>query len=340
MALANFINSISWRLTRVLPALFLAVAPGLVLSQGQSQDQLQQQPQEQRTDGQAKQDAEAGDSADPGIEGLGIVERSFSQSGLGAAALAQHLPHLTVWLEPENSPRVLALFEREVSAEADGAVVVLSDEGQTANDRLLEGLRKRLTDAGWATMTLGLESPSIALQRAREQAAVGSGDQVDKSSEEAPAGQSVIDVNEQAVADLLDSHRQTLNARQQAAVEWLNAQDYGNVVLVGVGRGANAVREYLPDAHGSVRRVAWVGADFGGLNPAQAAESLVGVEGIPILDLYSSRQTGVDERRAAFTRAGIREYRAIPMAVDVRPRPRAAGPIANRLIGWLQPGPS
>lgn len=286
-------------------------------------------------DGGTAQDpppADAGDGQKPTME---PVQRVFIRASGDTGALAQQYPHLAVWLEPEDEPRVLALVERETTATPSGAMVILSDEGQSANDSLLEGLRARLSEAGWAAMTLGLEQSPPSLQTARERLADAAPASEDDNGE-AVDESVMIDVNEQAARDLLDAHRKTMNARLAAAVAWFLEKQYQNVVLVGVGRGADEVRVFMAEAPPAVSRVAWVAADFGGQSPARVSDALTG-ETTPILDLYPSRSPAAVNRQAAFRRVGLASYQAMSAPVPSRPSGRDAGVIANRLLGWLDP---
>jgi hypothetical protein len=267
----------------------------------------------------------------PGVASDDPAERYFIRSTGDSGMLAQLHPHLATWLEPEGAPRVLALVEREATSAPKGAVVVLADEGQTANDPLLEGMRRRLTKAGWATMTLGNDQVGPSLQLARQRMAVGeAGATADGSGQDEPV---MIDVNDQAAEDLLQAHREEMNARLASAVAWFLERDYSQVILVGAGRGAVAVNEYLPSAPETVTRVAWVAPEFEGLSPGELATSLGGLP-VEFLDLYPSRSSGGAERGAAFRRAGVTGYKAlgIPLAGgSAAPHSRA---IASRLAGW------
>lgn len=225
------------------------------------------------------------------------VQRMFVRSSADSGALAQQYPHLAVWLEPEDAPRVLGLVEREVAASPSGAVVILAGEGRSANDALLEGLRSRLSKAGWATMTLGLEQPSPSLQVARERLASTPPTADDNEEDAEPV---MIDVNDQVAKDLLESHRKLLNGRLAAAVAWFSERDYQRVVLVGVGRGADEVRAFLPEAPAVVRQAAWITADFGGQALEELSQPLGGGQAVPILDLYSSRGASTPLARRLF----------------------------------------
>ena len=301
--------------------LALLVATPVLAQNGDPADNGNQAPE----NGTAAADQGEAPPAEP-------VQRIFIRSSGDAGALAQQYPHLAVWLEPEDEPRVLALVEQEATARPSGGVVILAGEGQSANDGLLEGLRSRLSEAGWAAMTLGLEQPSPSLEAARERLADTA--PADNGDGDAEADSVMIDVNDEAARDLLEAHQKTLGARLAAAVGWFTEKQYQRVVLVGVGRGADEVRAFLPDAPAVVSQAAWVAADFGGQSPATIGEALSG-ETRPILDLYPSRGGGVAGRQAAFRRSGVKAYRAQSVPVPAQPTGRDAGVIANRLLGWL-----
>ena len=280
-------------------------------------------------DPSAQEDAGSDAGQPPVAEAL---ERVFVRTSADAGTLAQQYPHLAVWLEPEDAPRVLGLMERETTAKPAGAMVILAGEGQSANDGLLENLRGRLSKAGWAAMSIGLESPSPSLQRARERLSMKPAPDPGESDDSAEPV--MIDVNAQAAKDLLERHRTAINARLTAAVSWFTERDYRQVVLVGVGRGADEVRAYLAEAPPEVRRAAWVVADFGGQAPSEISVGFEGAPALPLLDLYSARERGTPARIAAFRRSGVASYQALPAPVPARPSARDAGAIANRLIGW------
>lgn len=275
-----------------------------------------------------EQAATADGSEVPAVE---PVERMFIRSVADSGALAQQYPHLAVWLEPEDAPRVLGLVEQETTARPSGAMVILSGEGQSANDGLLEGMRSRLSDAGWAVMTLGLEQPSPTLQLARERLA----DRAPKKPKEADSGEVMIDVNDQAAKELLEAHRKEMNARLTAAVAWFTAHEYKRVVLVGVGRGADEISAFLSQAPEAVTQAAWVAADFGGQAFRGASDAGLGDGALPILDIYASRGESASVRVAALRRAGMSGYESMAAPVAERPGRRDAGAIANRLVGWL-----
>lgn len=263
------------------------------------------------------------------------VERYFIRSTGDSGRLAQRYPHLAVWLEPEGAPRVLALVEREVTETPKGGVVILADEGQTANDALIEGLRGRLTEAGWATLSLGNDQVSPTLQLARQRLETRKALPGDESSQ---ADQPVmIDVNDQAAEAILETQREEMNARLHSAVSWLQERDYARVLLVGVGRGALAINDYLPEAPEVVTGLAWIAPDFGARAPGELASGLEEVT-VRLLDMYPSRSSSGEQRRAAFRRAGVAGYKALPVPLAGGEAGRHAAAIGSRLAGWAEGG--
>ncbi|MGM0569346.1 DUF3530 family protein [Marinobacter sp.] len=269
----------------------------------------------------------AGEDASQDTAG-NATERYFIRSAGDSGRLAQRYPHLAVWLEPDGAPRALALVEREATDTPEGAMVILADEGQTANHVLIEGLRRRLTEAGWAAMSMGNDQVSPALQLARQRELVPGATRPGGSS---PEGQPVmIDVNDQAAEELLEAHRDEMNARLEAAVAWFTERDYSPVVLVGVGRGAAAINDFLPGAQDAVSAVAWVAPEFGERTPDELVSELRGAN-VRLLDMYPSRSSAGPVRQAAFRRAGVKGYRALKVPFGGG---ESAGAIASRLAGW------
>lgn len=108
---------------------------------------------------EADQASGAEDSA-PATES---ASRSLIWTGTGERSLTQTFPEAAVWLELEEGDRALGLFYPEARLPARGAVLVLSDEGETAASGVTGALAAGLASRGWAVLTLGLESPSPVL---------------------------------------------------------------------------------------------------------------------------------------------------------------------------------
>ncbi len=268
---------------------------------------------------------------DAAVDVSGPVERFFIRSTGDAGMLAQRYPHLAVWLEPDGAPRVLALVEPEAVSPARGAAVILADEGQSANHALVEVLRRQLTEAGWAALSLGNDELSPSLLLARQRLAVDA-----RASDEQVDGQDqpvMIDVNDQAAEDLVAAHQAEMNARLDAAVSWSRGQGYESVMLIGIGRGAADISRYLPLAPEAVSRMVWITPRFENRTPDELV-SVLAASAVPVLELYPSKATDVAQRRAAFRRAGRPGFEAVPVPLRSNEVHRHGVAIASRLIGW------
>ncbi len=259
------------------------------------------------------------------------VERFFIRSTGDAGMLAQRYPHLAVWLEPDGAPRVLALVEPEAVAPARGAAVILSDEGQSANHALVEVLRRHLTEAGWAALSLGNDELSPSLLLARQRLAVD----VREPSEEVGDGDQpvMIDVNDQTAEDLVAVHQSEMDARLAAAVAWSQGRGYESVMLIGIGRGASAVSHYLPHAPEVVTRMVWIMPRFDDQTPDELVAALAD-SNVPVLELYPSAATDAVQRRAAFQRAERPGFEAVPVPLRGGEVHHHGAAIASRLTGW------
>ena len=98
-----------------------------------------------------------------GVEASESASRALIWTGTGERSLIQRFPESAVWLELEEGDRALGLFYPEARLPARGAVLVLSEEGETAASGVTGSLAAGLASRGWAVLTLGLESPSPVL---------------------------------------------------------------------------------------------------------------------------------------------------------------------------------
>lgn len=276
-------------------------------------------------------------------------ERAMISTGLGSDAIASQWPDAAVWLEPPEEDRVLALFEPEADTPAKGALVILADEGQSAASGLAGALRGPMARAGWAVMTVGLESPPYGLQRARRQQPSAPPDEPQESTEEdgeADASESVmIDVMDNVdVEELEDQYRTRIQKALSAAVGNVADRGYGRVAVVGIGRAAGHVARMTAGGGGDVSALVWIAPVFDHNDSAALTEWLGAAGQIRLLELHSSREAGAqdgvgsrtpEQREAAFRRAGIKAYTRQPVAMADRPEPRDAPALANRLAAWL-----
>ncbi|WP_168203202.1 DUF3530 family protein [Marinobacter fonticola] len=306
-----------------------------------------------QTTEQAETEGNAGDVAKE-APATASPSRPFISTQLHSESLAAQFPGQAVWLDVGGDDRVLGLLEREIESPAKGAILILADEGQTADAALAGALRRPLASAGWAAMTLGLEPPPYPLVRARNQppaAPKDAGEAVQSpeqgegnatgSAETAGDAGSVIDVIDKADLDQLrQDYRDKLDAQIGAAIAHLRAQGYQRVALAGIGHGAAPVASSSLNGSGAganePQALIWVAptveaADLDALAGAQAAE-------LQVLDLRSSRtpDRAANEHRSAVRRSGFRGYAQQQIAMQARPTAQDARQVASRISAWLQ----
>lgn len=278
--------------------------------------------------------------------------RPFISTGLNSEALAAQRPDQAVWLDTGSHGRVVGLLEREAMAPAKGAVLVVADEGQTADSELAGALRQPLAAAGWATMTLGLELPPYPVIRARslppeagspeptEEAPV-TGSETESGQPPAESGSIMIDVIDEADLDQLrEDYREKLDTQVGAAISHLRGQGYQRVALVGVGRGAAPVARLamngIGKGQGEPQALIWAAP----ILDNAALETLGGARAsdLRILDLQSGRASdaAASTRLSTLRRAGFRGYDQQQVAMAPRPTAKDARQVASRISAWLQ----
>jgi hypothetical protein len=278
-------------------------------------------------------------------------KRTMISTGLDSGAIAKNWPDAAVWLEPPEEGRVLALFEPETDSPAKGALVVLSDEGQSAVSGLAGALRRPMAEAGWAVMTLGLEPPPYALQQIhRQQASASPDDAKGQSGGDEDTGDSesvMIDVMDSVdVEELENQYRTRIQKALSMAVDNLVDRGYERVAVAGIGLAAGHVARMASTDSGDVSALIWIAPVFDSNESSALTEWLSGNGQIRVLELHSSRVPEVmgggafsspKQREAAFRRAEITTYTRQPVAMAERPEPREAPALANRISAWLAP---
>jgi uncharacterized protein DUF3530 len=264
-------------------------------------------------------------------------ERPMVSTGLGAEAIARNHPGASVWLSSEGQEPTLALLQPEQDLPAQGALVILADEGVSAGSGLVDALRSPLSRAGWAVMTLGLPAPPFAVQEWLRQ-------QNNTDPEQPPQEKSsvMINVMESLPPDkALEQYRETVMASLNAAVDALQEREYERIVLVGVGRAAGHVtRQARKDGRAS--DLVWIAPRFYSDESGGLTELLASAKSPSILELYSTFPGGktldrvAREREAALARAGISGYERQPVAMARQPQARSARKLSNRISAWLK----
>ncbi|WP_166263422.1 DUF3530 family protein [Marinobacter caseinilyticus] len=272
-----------------------------------------------------------------------MPSRAMVTLGLNSEALAERFPERAVWLETELYGRALVLFEPERAAKAAGAVLMLADEGQSADTGVIEALRQPLTEAGWAAMTLGLPALPLALEQSRRvrQAPrpVNTADEGGGASVEAAAAPDsvMIDVmDDDKINALEDRYYNRVQAQLSAAVMELTRRGYQRVLLVGLGQGAMQATRQAIAGKVMTPAVVWIAPEFDAIDRSALVDLLKSADDLPVLELTSSRARGpfAQARKSLMQREGIRRYRQQLVAMPPRPLPRDALQLANRITAW------
>lgn len=151
---------------------------------------------------------------------------------------------------PPNDLRILnagseeftALWRKDQSGDAFGAVLIIPGDGQTANwPNTIDALRRDLPDNGWGTLSIDLKDrPRKSIPKretANTNAEAGS-----ETSEGAVATiESSSSLDQKKLAEI-----ESLNIQRiQAAVNFLNSEGQYNIILIGYGSSAVRVIDYV-----------------------------------------------------------------------------------------------
>ncbi|WP_449286093.1 DUF3530 family protein [Marinobacter sp. PE14] len=274
-----------------------------------------------------------------GTEASESSSRALIWTGTGERALIQRFPESAVWLELEEGERALGLFYPEARLPARGAVLVLSDEGETAASGVTGPLAAGLASRGWAVLTLGLESPPPVLSEflmrpVMEQPTAEAG-----AGEQEPSESVMIDVmaSAESADDLEARYRSRINQMLQAGLALLVERGYETPAVLGVGRASiHATNRVLDGADASA--LIWVAPRFYPVDRPDLPERLESL-GTELLELYphgaadnqSDWSIGMRLRRAGMS--GF-ERQPIPW---ISPAPESLGDgVASRVAAWLE----
>ncbi len=292
----------------------------------------------------AQDEAQGSEEAEP-VAKVSPASRSGFSTGLGEWALARRYPEQAVWLDLDDEGRALGLFLPEYITPANGALLVLADEGQTANEGVLGSLRVALAERGIAVMTVGLVLPPEAIRRNRMDVMAPALD--DDAGQNPDQGGNtpdsvMIDVAEEPpLDDVAADFRNSVRAVLSAGVEALQQSGYESAGVLGIGWSADYVTDWAVDS-AAVSAVVWLAPRF----PARRSATLPsllkernGGQGWPVLDLHDSGgRSGAEgrARAAAFARADVTGYDRQPVALNQPLRSEDAVRVASRVSAWLK----
>ncbi|MHA7924978.1 MAG: DUF3530 family protein [Marinobacter sp.] len=279
---------------------------------------------------------EAEDSAAPATE---PASRPLIWTGTGERSLNQTFPEAAVWLELEEGDRALGLFYPEARLPARGAVLVLSDEGETAASGVTGALAAGLASRGWAVLTLGLESPSPVLSEVLMRPVVEEPSAETDADEQQEAPESVmIDVMASEGADDLEArYRRRISQTLQAGLAQLTERGYETPAVLGIGRASIHVTNQVLEGADAAALI-WVAPQFYPVDRPDLPERLASLS-TELLELYPS--SAVDDQTKwsmgmRLRRAGMSGFERQPIPW-LTPAPGTLGDgVASRVAAWLE----
>lgn len=267
----------------------------------------------------------------PATEARGAV-----MSGLGEQKLSQRFPNAALWLDLEGGARTLAMFWPEREAPARGGLIILADEGGNAESGLTGTLARELARRNFAVLTLGLESPSLAVEQMLERPVAES--ELGAEPEErnlGAASPATIDVMATEIGEDLDAaYRERIREQLVVGVAALAKRDQELIAVVGIGRGSNHVVLNAGELVGSPALI-WVGPRLYPKDAEKMTEALERASVPSILELSSSDER--ERRRAGLKRARVEGFSLQLMGSGDLLSPRNGKALAGRISAWLTP---
>jgi hypothetical protein len=277
----------------------------------------------------------AEDSVAPATES---ASRSLIWTGTGERSLNQTFPEAAVWLELEEGDRALGLFYPEARLPARGAVLVLSDEGETAASGVTGALAAGLASRGWSVLTLGLESPSPVLSEVLMRPVIEEPPaETDAGEQEAPESVMIDVMASESADDLEARYRSRISQTLQAGLALLVERGYETPAVLGVGRASIHVTNQVLEGADAAALI-WVAPQFYPVDRPDLPERLESLS-TELLELYPSG--AVDDQTKwsmgmRLRRAGMSGFERQPIPW-LTPAPGTLGDgIASRVAAWLE----
>lgn len=271
--------------------------------------------------------------AQPQSQSVQSQPRAVAHAGSGEVGLAGEFPDRYRGLDLEDGGQVPALYFAAQTVPAKGAIVLLSDAGQGAASEFAQGLGRRLSDSGWAVVSLGLEAPASGLERLLEEPGKAPGDADPAKSGK---GSVMIDVMKgKSPDDAVAAYRTRVLQALTAALTFASDEGYSQPVLVGVGYGAGHALEQAVSQPGTSALV-WVAPDFYPTDASVLPETLSEAAGLSVLELSPAERMGEARVRSVSVRkSGFPGYSLQPVAMASPPGEASAHAVANRILAWL-----
>ncbi len=167
--------------------------------------------------------------------------------------LADSVTHgKVVWLQTQKG-KFLGIFERAVTPQVVGAVIIVPDQHETANSYVVVApLRQGIPNMGWSSLSI---SPPLASNKA------------------------------------FDVRQQDIFSRINAGIDYLKQKGYNNILLLGHGTGGGWAALYTMDnkRHKAVKGLVLLSGTLpAGVKEAERTNRNIAAISVPILDLYGS----------------------------------------------------
>lgn len=272
-------------------------------------------------------------------------------------ALADQLPDQAQWLTAGDD-RFVGLTLPETTGNPQGAVLIISDIGLSADAGLAGGIRRKLPDVGWFTLSIGLPQPPVPVLPPVKAPAAGATTQAAPKQDAsktnpAPAangqnggGGVTIDVaqpgGDQQPPDNAKDFMKASEARLAAGLAYLQGAGYGNIALIGVGRGADVIAHYAADNSKKLptggMALIWVRADMTGDVAKDLGKALGDGFALPVLDIVNVDQpmATAQARLGSTRRANFTQYQQQWLPLDNRFGMGAADGVVSRISSWLE----
>jgi len=257
-------------------------------------------------------------------------------SGLDEQKLSQRFPDSALWLGLEDGARTLAMLWPEREAPARGGIIILADEGGNAESGLTGTLARELAHRNFAALTLGLESPPLAIEQILERPIAMSalGPEPAKQDTES-ANPATIDVMaSDAGSNLEIAYRSRIREHLVAGVAALEKRGYELTAVVGLGRGSNHIVLSASEMGGSPALV-WVAPKLYPNDSKKLAGALEQASVPRILELSSSDER--EQRKAGLKRARVEGFSLQLMGSGDLLVSRNGKALAGRISAWLRP---
>ncbi|TVP57600.1 MAG: DUF3530 family protein [Halomonadaceae bacterium] len=263
--------------------------------------------------------------------------------GIADQSLGERFPEQAILLESGGAP-FTALQLRETTPRRQGAALIVADAGESPAAGLAGSLRRYLPAAGWRTLAMALPIDRVEPLPARVFPLAdppGGGNDPDSAPEDRGLAMEVMTREPLDKDTLADYQGQSLE-RVAAGVAHLRQAGYQNMVLIGIGAGADTVTRFvqqdtqqLPD--GGVGLV-WLYPQFQApLN--RDLDAVFGREwAIPVLDLVDSRRhrEAAAARRAEAGRGRFERYQQQVVPLNNLTSEASQKRVAYRIQAWLE----